>query len=1653
MEGTGEVKQQDGQSTEFDWSAAFQAPSTEFDWSEAFKPDFNAILHGQMAQDEADLRGTMGGFLGSIKSSTGMMLESVGRLGEAMFSPPAGEFDDSATRMGQQLHAPGGMRQVGQEYKTEGQQYMAPERAAVQARGGLTGFTAKAAEAAGTSVPIMAAAAAGGPLGLVTGGAAGAAMEYTQFRDEAEKYAATPEDANLAGLIGAASGSLQAIPMMGPLARLLGRMPVPVKEVMATYIADAAKTAALEGGQEFTDQVIQNLTAKYWVGYDKDRKLMADAIESGALGAASSVLTSIVGIGGGHMLHSPTTAQDAPESTGPVNDPEAVLSEPGAVQGEPEAPVPNVPPVDAAPAPNVPPVELEAAPVATDAAPVAAETAPVTTDAPPVEPESPTPEQPPTQQPTEPASPEASKITAPDESITADSGAATEQTDSVPPATEKPAPTGDPSKLISIKNAAMDAERVAMGLEPATHGEKTTFEAEIAKAKETLDTDPTAGERLVKDLEENPRNITHEEDALLSVELVRLTNERDAASDALKAAAKSGHGIEAAQARVDKAREDYIRFSVQDKLAGTKQGQSLAFRKVMLRNDYSLAEMERAERDKKGGEPLTEAESKEIERLHEQIRVVTEAHDKLLAEKRAKDADEAAADILPAIKQRAKRNKARRVNGPVRERIAKEAAEARAFLKANIHRASSNPVDLLPALIKIGAEHISNGITEFAAWSEAIVGEVGERVRPQLEAAFEQAKAYVRQAQLEYLTSRAKDRNAAGLDIGSYASRIALHFVENGVTEVQPLIDAVHGVLKQVNPEITRDQARDAMSGYGKYRKLSLDQAKRKLADLKGQAQKLAQIEALEKKLIPLKTGFERVEPSPDQRELRRRVTQLRKEAGLTEQDPESALKTALQSKETSLRNRIADLQQEIDTRERTISEDRPSPTSPVTDALEAQIAELKKQHEEIFGKPGMSEEQRAQAAIKATQRAIAESERRIRERDFGPKPTRQGPPTEDVAKLHAENQALKAHHMALKSELEVLEAALHEGEPSAEEIRLQKQIDEFGKTKKRGLRQDVPTEKVAALRAELKRLQDERIAAKQASEPSAKERRLQRLIDQFGTEKPKNGPVQGPETESVVKLKAELQRLRDERTARDQESKPSAQELRLQKQIDEFGTIKPKRGEFQGPDTESVAKLKAELARLKEARKLANKKTPEQIATMARKAYLKRKIAEWMDKIARGDFEKRKPKKPVEHNPEVLDLASQEKELKAKWARRQRQKEYENRTRKQRVQDALKEILVGIPRSIKSSYDASAPFRQGMPLLIGTNPVTSARQIRKMFHALASEEYARRMDTEMRTDPRFPYLEAIKLEITSLDADLGPQEEAIRSNLAEKIPGIRPSNRGFITFLNLQRSEKAYAMLRSSAGMPSLDVGRDVASIINQFTGRGELGKAAPLARGLSLILWAPKLLASRFQVITASSLRHAKTAEGRKLIAVQYAKTLTGMAALYSLASLAGFGVSWDPRGSDFGKIHIGNTTLDPMAGLSQISTLLARVVTGQTKTGKGRIVSIRGKDKSYGTGVLDVTWRFLRSKFSPIVGSLANVAEGEDYMGEPATVKSELVQSYIPLSFGDVYHAMRSEGVPAGAALGVLGMLGMGIQTYDKHHKISFVEDIKALFKAKK
>jgi hypothetical protein len=352
---------------------------------------------------------------------------------------------------------------------------------------------------------------------------------------------------------------------------------------------------------------------------------------------------------------------------------------------------------------------------------------------------------------------------------------------------------------------------------------------------------------------------------------------------------------------------------------------------------------------------------------------------------------------------------------------------------------------------------------------------------------------------------------------------------------------------------------------------------------------------------------------------------------------------------------------------------------------------------------------------------------------------------------------------------------------------------------------------------------------------------------------------------------------------------------------------------------------------------------------------------------------------------------------------------------------------VANIPRALKSSFDISAPLRQGA-YFAPSRPTEWGRAFGAMIKAVGSEKYARAVDDSVRQSRLFPLAEQSGLYIAPLDeaSNIAKREEAFMTDYAQKLPlGIgaivRASERAYITFLNKLRIEVFETIADEWGEVPAKNY-ESLANFINAGTGRGRLGSLQESGPLLNALFFSPRFFMSRIENVTNLA---------DPIIRKQVANALwkfygTGSAAL-GLMAAAGTQVETDPRSADFGKVKIGNTRYDFWAGNQQIARYMAQLATGQTKTVTGKNAGkITDKDR------IKVVGDFLRSKLAPLPGTGVNLLSGKDFLGEKLTPVGVAVDTLAPIFLQDLYEAGQAEGVPGLIKTAPAG-LGIGVQTF--------------------
>lgn len=577
----------------------------------------------------------------------------------------------------------------------------------------------------------------------------------------------------------------------------------------------------------------------------------------------------------------------------------------------------------------------------------------------------------------------------------------------------EPDEDGDPT---GIKNAAVDKALEEMELPPAEHGAGLTFKKAAVKAARIVKADKSAGANLINELESKNRAPTAVENLVLDHEMVKLRNSVKAEYANLdKAAASESGDTESARLKLDAAQQAYQRAADVVTKAGTESSHSLNFRRAMLKEDFSLAELTRREMaTQPRGKPLSDAQRSELADLakkYEESSKAYESHIKSLRDENSKYAvDKAINDLVLAEERRQATRKA----APERELeiLNQEADAAEARLTAKMAARRGTPPSKPPELQRAAAGEPEANIYDnpedlrdlaIAAArakskrlnpAEELVKRFGPEVTPLLPkilAASDSARAAMKHRAIsERLPKKApkaeavklgtvqtlKEHMASGEDLGHedlsrYARKLAEQHIAAGVRGRDNVVKAVHESLKEAMPELTRREVQDAISMYGQLKPLNKDPIKAHLRDVAGQLQNVSKLEDMAGGRAPSKTGVERRTPSDEERRLIKLVEAAKKQGGYTVTDPAKQLKSAVDARQTRLQNQIKDLDFQIKTGRKIVRGNVALPVDKEAAALIKRRDVLKKQFDDLFPKPGRTDAQRIEASMKSVDEEI----------------------------------------------------------------------------------------------------------------------------------------------------------------------------------------------------------------------------------------------------------------------------------------------------------------------------------------------------------------------------------------------------------------------------------------------------------------------------------------------------------------------------------------------------------------------------------------------------------------------------------------------------------------------------------------------------------
>src|SRR3990167_842667 len=359
---------------------------------------------------------------------------------------------------------------------------------------------------------------------------------------------------------------------------------------------------------------------------------------------------------------------------------------------------------------------------------------------------------------------------------------------------------------------------------------------------------------------------------------------------------------------------------------------------------------------------------------------------------------------------------------------------------------------------------------------------------------------------------------------------------------------------------------------------------------------------------------------------------------------------------------------------------------------------------------------------------------------------------------------------------------------------------------------------------------------------------------------------------------------------------------------------------------------------------------------------------------------------------------------------------------------------IAGVPRTLMTSYDLSAPLNQGWGMVSRKRFYTS---LGKMVKYAKSKEAFRDLQAEIITHPFYDTAKKSGLRLTNLGNKLELREEAFMSNLLDKVPGISHSQRAYTGFLNKLRIDSFSDLIKKaeiageniSAGSKAAE---DLAKVINNFTGGARVGKVEGAVPFLNAVFFSPRKIMSTLQMMNPLNYINPKISKTARLEATRNLigslALSAGVISLYS--ALTGKKQESDPTSSEFWKIRSGDTRLDVSGGNANYINLLSRLITQKIK-------GSRGVSKDLGTGYgetsgFDLIAQFTRYKLSPVASFFVDAVTKSNAIGKKKTISESVIDRFKPMFANSLVELLKSD-TDGKFGFALASLFGAGLNTY--------------------
>ena len=889
---------------------------------------------------------------------------------------------------------------------------------------------------------------------------------------------------------------------------------------------------------------------------------------------------------------------------------------------------------------------------------------------------------------------------------------------------------------------------------------------------------------------------------------------------------------------------------------------------------------------------------------------------------------------------------------------------------------------LLKDFLEISAYHLEAVGRDLPTWSKAMADQFGEKIKPHLAELWKTANKEMGvkiEAGIIGKLTKGFNNDKSLTSMTNTIRKLQREMIGRGITTRVKLVDEMHRVLNEIDPSITRRQAMDAMSGSGKFRLMKKDRISKIQRDLNQQMQQIAKIQNMTEGKAPPATGFERQEPSAEGRKLTKVVNNMKKKGGFTSVNAERELKSAISSIETRNSNNIIDLKEQLASRKKTIKVKRPTPTNPKIEQQKVELKKLRAEFQEMFGKKKLSPEQkqliarkkRMQKRMDTLGEEIKAGQKKVKVKKEQQTDAEVQKMEKEIARLEQVQKDMfgpnklsmeKRHAMAEKS----LDNTITELE------RQVKTGDVFPDSSKK---QKLTSPEIEAKRSRIEALKQERELLRNSKNPDWRD----------------------PHELEALKTRLLNERARmDEMIANEQYLKPEPKGFKLDKKAKKL----------------LVERDEASRA-LRVARELEKRDVHIAKDEMGKLMELSQEITRTHEAL---NTDPRNMTLATDYGRAVLRFEAYAESLAVDT----------------RTSTKVYEVLA-TPRVLMTSVDLSFGGRQGWGMMTTKD---YWKGFFKQFGWAFSE--AKFESTQASIRGHHMYKDAVDagLALTDLGQKQVLREEGIYQTPLDHIPVVKNlihgSQHAYTGYANYLRFNRYVALMEAakmkgmtSTGIEGKNLAKDVATVVNFLTGRGNIGLTTKNREGLKLkdnersqlvsqFFFSARKLSADFSTIApwtyAGVGKHGALHPYARHQAIRHvAGSIAMTSAILGLAEMSGFEVEARLPHKLFGHIKVGGTWYDITGGKAAMLSFIYRNAKGlKYDYAWDEFVPSTAFDKKRDAA------RFVQGKAAPMLAFAADVLWlHEDYMGNEVRTPAQIAQRTLgfgPMIIGDSVDIMK-------------------------------------------